>query len=345
MKIHIFYTFLSGPYGGGNQFLKALKWEFINMGVYDENPKKADVILFNSYPFREEYRFRESFNLKSCGKILIHRVDGPIFKIRNSCLEIDKIIYKFNEYFADGTIFQSHWSMEANFFQGMRVKTFQTVITNATDPKFFNYQVDDIDVNKKIKLIATSWSSNPRKGFKIYKYLDENLDFSKYEMTFVGNSPIKFKNIKHIKSVSSAELAKILKEHHIFITASQSDPCSNSLIEALHCGLPAVGLNDGGHPEIINKGGELFTNGSDVVLAIKKVVEGYRSYREKIDVPDISEVANQYYQFIEKVYFAKKNNLKIPSKLQLYKFLFLVYIYQLQNLLTGEIKKIIKNFS
>ena len=48
MKIHILYLFKDGPWGGGNQFLKALRNEFIKMNFYEEIPEKADVILFNS---------------------------------------------------------------------------------------------------------------------------------------------------------------------------------------------------------------------------------------------------------------------------------------------------------
>ncbi len=50
MKIHILYNFEEGFVGGGgNQFLKALKEEWLSLGVYENDIKKADVILFNSH--------------------------------------------------------------------------------------------------------------------------------------------------------------------------------------------------------------------------------------------------------------------------------------------------------
>lgn len=156
----------------------------------------------------------------------------------------------FNKLFVDGIIFQSNWRKKNNKkYFGISTK-YETVVRNAPDNKIFNKVGKKVfNPKEKIKLIATSWSSNWRKGFDIYKFLDENLDFSKYEMTFVGNSPIIFKNIKWIKPVPSKKLAEILKQNDVYITASQNDPCSNSLIEALSCGVPAVALNDGGHPE------------------------------------------------------------------------------------------------
>jgi len=76
-SIHISFPFKNGPWGGGNQFLKALREYFRKAGVYSESSKKADVILFNSH-----HNFDEVFNIKKKypNKILIHRVDGLVWK-------------------------------------------------------------------------------------------------------------------------------------------------------------------------------------------------------------------------------------------------------------------------
>ncbi|MBA7489471.1 hypothetical protein ES702_00005 [subsurface metagenome] len=39
MKIHILYKFIEGPWGGGNQFLKALRDYFRKVGVYSDTPE------------------------------------------------------------------------------------------------------------------------------------------------------------------------------------------------------------------------------------------------------------------------------------------------------------------
>jgi len=256
IKINILYNFQKGPWGGANQFLKALRREFQKMGIYEKDPNKAQCILFNSHHNVENLLI---LKLKNPQKIFIHRVDGPISEYRNKDFEIDKMIYFFNDLIADGTIFQSDWSKKENFRLGMKKNMYETTIANAPDPDIFNKRNKiKFDDARKIKLISISWSPNWNKGFKIYQFLDENLDFSRYKMTFIGNSPLKFKNIEWIKPVDSKKLAEYLKRHDIYIVASKNDPCSNSLIEALNCGLPAVALNDGGHPEIVRNGGELF---------------------------------------------------------------------------------------
>lgn len=316
-KIHILYEFVEGPWGGGNQFLKALREYFRKTGVYSENPEDADVILFNSYPFGSEYLFNFVLKLKkNLDKILIHRVDGPISYVRGKDKILDEIIFQFNELFADGTIFQSGWSREKNSEIGMIKSPYEIIIINAPDPTIFNHDHKKT-VDEKIKLIATSWSANIRKGFDIYRYLDKHLDFNKYEMTFVGNSPIQFKKIKWIKPVTSQELAKILKEHDIFIIASTNDPCSNSLIEALHCGLPVVARNDGGHPEITGEAGELFEDEKGAIDAIEKVAQDYGHYQTRINLPSFDVVGERYYKFAKNIHEDYLNDNYHPKQMNL----------------------------
>ncbi|NPA44136.1 MAG: glycosyltransferase family 4 protein, partial [Chlorobi bacterium] len=125
-----------------------------------------------------------------------------------------------------------------------------------------------------------------------------------------GNSPYKFKNIKTIEPLPSNKLAEQLKKHDIYITASKNDPCSNSLIEALHCGLPAVVLNDGGHPEITKKGGLVFNKNSEIISCFNEISNNYSSFQKNINIPTMNEVGQQYYNFMEEVF---KTNKKIKS--------------------------------
>jgi len=309
MKINIFFPFTKGSYGGGNQFLKALKIFFKEQYVYEESPIKADIILFNSH-----HNILELIRLKRKypKKIFIHRIDGPIFLIRKDNMVLDKLIYNFNDKIADASIFQSAWSMQENYKLGIKKQQYETTILNAPDFKIFNkIGKSNFNPNKKIKIIATSWAANKSKGFDTYKYLDENLDFSKYEMTFCGNSPYQFKNIKIIAPLPSSELALILKQHDFFITASKNDPCSNALIEALHCGLPAIGYNDGGHPEIINKAGLIYNTNNELIECIEKGKNNYTHFQNNIKLPSINDTGMLYLNFIQEIYAKTKKTKKL----------------------------------
>ncbi len=311
-KIHILYRFKEGPWGGGNQFLKSLKKYFVSRDYYVNLPKDADVILFNSH---QEVKSVLKLKRKYPKKVFIHRVDGPIAYTRNNDLETDKIIFSFNQAIANGTIFQSKWSQDKSYEQGIKRNSFETVITNAPDPKIFYPQKSKKLQCKKIKLIATSWSSNAKKGFDIYDFLDKNLDFDKYEMTFVGNSPIKFKQIQQVLPQPSYKLAEILRQHDIFITASRNDPCSNALIEGLHCGLPSIARNDGGHPEIIDEAGELFEDEQNILNAIENVAQNYPHYHDKIKMATMEDVGKMYYEFVDQIYRCCLNGTYNPKQI------------------------------
>jgi glycosyltransferase involved in cell wall biosynthesis len=251
-----------------------------------------------------------------------------------------------NRLIADGTIFQSIWSREQNYKLGLKKNNFETIIMNAPNPSIFNkYERIPFDKHRKIRLIATSWSSNWNKGFDVYKWLDENLDFSKYEMTFIGNSPIEFKNIKWIKPLPSEELAKQLKQHDIYITASRKDPCSNSLIEALNCGLPAIAYNDGGHPEIVGAGGELFNKPEEIPKLIEKIILYYDYYSSSINLPTLDEVGEQYCKFMNDIYEKVKDKEYTPKKFSYYDYLkikLIIYYWKFNEIIYTVKNKILK---
>lgn len=101
IKIYILYNFRQGPWGGGNQFLKALKKELWKIGVYEEGPDKAEVILFNSH-----HNLEYSFKIKQeyPDKMIIYRLEGPVSIVRGRDKAIDKILALFNNLFVDGII-------------------------------------------------------------------------------------------------------------------------------------------------------------------------------------------------------------------------------------------------
>jgi glycosyltransferase involved in cell wall biosynthesis len=139
---------------------------------------------------------------------------------------------------------------------------------------------------------------HPNKGFDIYKHLDEKLDWDRYEMTFVGNSPIEFKKIKHIKAQPADKLAQILRAHDVFITASRHEACSNALLEALACGLPVVAIASGSNAELMGDAGVSFTGYADVISAIGTASERIENLRLLYKAKSIRAVAAQYRDFL-----------------------------------------------
>ncbi len=294
-SFHILFEFREGPYGGANQFLKALRDALARAGRYAEEPARADVVLFNSHhDLKAVMAARRTFP----DKPFIHRVDGPMRLYNGPSDKRDALVIRANNALADATVFQSRWSLQENRRLGWVASGPETVIGNAPDPSIFNLERPVSPMSgDKIRLIATSWSDNPNKGFDAYEHLDSTLDFLRFEMVFIGNTAIRFGNIRHLPPMPSAELAKKLKESDVFIAGSRHDPCSNSLIEALHCGLPAVARNDGGYPEILGLGGELFETPEEIPPLVEKIGGDYTAYLSRIVIPDISEIAAAYLDF------------------------------------------------
>ncbi|NIZ00162.1 glycosyltransferase family 4 protein [Thalassospira lucentensis] len=296
----IIHEFRPPPYGGGNQFLLAVKHELERRGIdvcAGQIGKNTRKVLFNSFNFdmnwlREQLHSRQSRNIKT-----VHRVDGPISAYRGKDFEIDKKILEINRELADATVFQSQFSLKKHEEIGLDFGPNTHVIMNAVNSSIFYPSASKTDITNlsgKIRIVATSWSDNARKGAETYKWIDDNLDFSKYEMTFVGNIKGQYKNIRIVPAVPSNQLASHLRDSHIYITASINDPCSNALTEALSCGLPALYKNSGGHPEIVKSGGLGFESAEEIPALLEKLVENYDQYRTQIDVPTIENVTDKY---------------------------------------------------
>ena len=156
MKIAIIYKFIEGPWGGANQFLKALRKSFIDKGCYAENPYDADVILFISYPFGNENYYQLIRRIKrKNNSIVVNRLYGPIGSFRGTDHEVDKINYYFNKNISDGTIFQSKWSASVLKQDGLENNEYEAIIHNAPDPEIFMaHNPEGTRKSSKIILIA-----------------------------------------------------------------------------------------------------------------------------------------------------------------------------------------------
>lgn len=299
-RISIIHEFKKPPYGGGNQFLLALKTEMQARG-HDVGAhrigSRTRAVLFNSFNFDMNWLRSRLADRKARGIRTVHRVDGPISAYRGQDIHVDQEIFDINRELSDVTVFQSEYSLLKHREIGLDFGENVAVIRNAVNPAIFHDRgriAFPSDGKRKIRVIATSWSPNRRKGADVYEWLDANLDFNKYDLTFVGNTPSTFRNVIVQPPVPSEELASILRQQDIYLTASMNDPCSNALTEALVCGLPAVFRVSGGHPEIVQQGGYGFTEAEEVPALLDKLVDSYGDRQRDIRVPTIAEVADRY---------------------------------------------------
>lgn len=298
LRINLVYNFVKPPYGGGNQFFLALREGLRRQGakVYANRFREdVDIHVCNSTWFDVE-RF-ERFCDRT-GARMLHRIDGPIALYRGTDLDLDRSVFTLNERVATGTVLQSNWSkgrLEDLGFHGVR----PTVIRNAVDPGIFHPDGrNEFSEDRKIRLISMSWSPNPRKGSAIYRWLDENLDFDRFEYTFLGRTPEPFENINVVPPVPSEGVASALRDHDVYITAGQNECCSNALIEALACGLPALYLDSGANAELVRGGGLPFQAAEEIPARLDRLVADYQRYQDEIDIEPLSVITRKYLETI-----------------------------------------------
>jgi glycosyltransferase involved in cell wall biosynthesis len=293
----LFHEFAPPPSGGGHQFLRALVSELERRGLEVELnriSRDTPVCLFNSFnfDFRRLHRFARS------GCRMVHRVDGPIGVYRGFDDGTDARIAEVNGELADATVVQSGFSLQAHRDLGIELRA-PVVVHNTVDPAIFHLPATrEPRAGRKLRLIAVSWSDNPNKGSDIFSWLDSNLDWERYEATFVGRSPDAFRRMRAIGPISSRELADELRRHDLYIAASRNDPCSNALLEALACGLPVAYLASGGHPELVGDAGLPFETPDQLLDVIARLDSGLDERREAIRIPSLEDVADRYLEVL-----------------------------------------------
>ena len=322
MKVNIVFDFKT-KIGGGYSFLNSLREKLIGSDYYGL-AINSDIILFNLNPQNFKKNFLNIILFKTLfKKRIVFRIDGPIYLYRGKDKYIDLLFIDSINKLADAVIFQSYWSKKQLIKLGINQSIISTVIYNGCNQDLF-YPIKKI---KKLKteIIISSWSTNENKGFEFYRYLDEQLDFNNFNVTFVGPRIKMFKNIKEIGKLNLSDLSQKLKESDIYITASKNDPCSNSLIEALSSGLKCFALNSGGHPELINKKSFLFNNKDEMLNLIKSNKD---EIQFKNDVFDINNVCQQYILFFQSLSKFKLRKNKFPFGFNIYFKFFYNKLYE-----------------
>lgn len=295
--VAIFHDFEPAPAGGGHQFLRAFVRELESRGLTVEQNRisgRTRACLFNSFNF--DFARLGRFASRDCR--MVHRVDGPIGAYRGFDDGTDARIGAINAELAAATILQSRYSLEKHVELGIALRD-PVVIANAVDPTIFHPPERHEPLRgRPLRVIASSWSQNPRKGGDVLAWLDGNIDSERIELTFVGQPSQSYTRIAHEPPTDSHGVAKLLREHDVYLAASRDDPCSNALLEALACGLPAAYLDSGGHPELVGRGGLPFVTPEEIPEVLGRLARDLDAYRAGIVVPSLAEVADRYLEVL-----------------------------------------------
>jgi glycosyltransferase involved in cell wall biosynthesis len=292
-QLTIEHRFRPAPYGGSNQFLTALRGELERRGLRVSDgsfgPRTRACLLHSYLVDVDELRAAIP-----AGCRVVHRVDGPIALYRGHDDGGDRKIVEINDALADGTVFQSQWSREAHRQAGIELRE-PVVIPNAVDPTIFFPPPEARSANgRRLRVIATSWSDNPRKGAGTVAALARAADPARYDFTFVGRTPHALEGVRVFGPLSSGELAAELRTHDIYVAASMFEPCSNALLEALASGLPVLYRRSGSHAELVGEAGIGFDDEDEAAAALDRLAAEVDERRAAIRLVPLADVADRY---------------------------------------------------
>lgn len=289
----IVHRFRPPPYGGSNQFLTALRGELRRRGLRISDgaigPRTRACLLHSYLVDVDELR-----GTLRPGVRVVHRVDGPITLYRGRDDGADRRITAINHALADATIFQSRYSIEAHRELGIELRH-PVLISNAVDEAIFHPPATHEPLaGRRVRVIAASWSDNPKKGGPTYAWLARNLDRARYELTFVGRAsePVPAEHV--VGPVGSDELAAILRRQDVYLTASRNEACSNAVLEALACGLPTLYVRSGSNGELVGEAGLGFERDDELPGLLDRLVGEYDERRARISIVSLAEVADRY---------------------------------------------------
>jgi len=302
MNICLHYQTTDGPWGGANQFLKTLGAALERLGhVVTTMPSDdTEVILLNSWSLglgrylkpRQIAQLRATGKVSTIGRLLpnrlyagrrrgpvvVHRVDGVAKVVRGNKSKGDRIQVSVNG-LADHTVFQSAYC-RSSFDEHLAINPPHSgVIHNAVDPNVFYPSESTPGREGKLRLLAASWSSNPLKGFATLA------DISKLpgvELTFVGNwcDDVAPANVLRVGVKSHSAIAAMMRSSHAFVQAAWHESCSNTIVEALGCGLPVIYRDSGGNKELASEYGVPFMD--DLSWTLDRVRSSYGAIREAV---------------------------------------------------------------
>lgn len=289
------YRFRRPPYGGSNQFLTALREELHRRGLRVSDGafgRTTRACLLHSYLVDVE---RLSAAIPE-GCRVVHRVDGPIQLYRGADDGADREIVGINSALAEATVFQSQWSLEAHRKIGIELRD-PVMIPNAVDPSIFHPPPKRGSM-ARLRVIATSWSDNPRKGAATVEALAQASDRDRYEFTFVGRTQTPLEGVRQLAPLASRELAEELRAHDVYVAPSLNEPCSNALLEALACGLPVLYRRSGSHAELVGEAGLGFDEDEDAVGQLGKLAQEREERRAAIRLTSLAEVTDRYLEVL-----------------------------------------------
>lgn len=262
MKILCTYKPIDTPWGGANNFLRALYAELRKLGVsitFDREDS-FDLIFMNQLgpgrgQEREPYTLSEVMEIKAqnskaplvvrCVNLRRHSHPSLFYKLSKDSKKDKNTIAHIE--IADFAIFQSQYQYDFFAKMGTRSKRYEIVHNGASSNFMISNPAKQCYQGQTLKLISSSFSNRATKRHDILADLSE---IKNVEIKHIGAWPDKLnkKKVNCVGVIGHSAMMELFKESHYFVHPAVRDPCPNSMIEALCAGVPVLynpGLGSG----------------------------------------------------------------------------------------------------
>lgn len=187
---------------------------------------------------------------------------------------------------ADYTVFISNWLLDYHASRWFDVSRPHSVIHNGADPTVFHpFGAVPYRPGETLRLVTHHWSDNPRKGFDVYEQVDRLIaagTLSDVELLVIGRWPAscEWRSARTFPPATGRELADLVRQGHVYLTASRFEGGGLHFLEGAACGLPCLYHEDGGGiVEVARQFGVGYRD--DVVGAIAEMRERYEDLRPR----------------------------------------------------------------
>lgn len=304
MKLYINRIPVRGPWGGGNNFVKAA-YACLSSKSMLVDPAD-DASSFNTRPdamlliglnaegpcasFDQAIMYKTLVNPSAKIVLRVNENDA-----RKGTQHVDRMLVKASQH-VDGTVFVSQWLKDYFEKQGWKCDN-NTVIYNGVRNDIF--KPGEKFNNGKINILAHHWSNNPMKGFDIYEKIDSYVaeHNDRYTFTYIGRDRGTFKNTNVIRPTYGKSLGEELGRYDVYVSASRFDPGPNHIIESIACGLPTYVHAEGGGCVEFAGSDHVFNSWDDL-----KMILDMQKFSLNYSAPVFStwdECVNSYVKFIE----------------------------------------------
>tara|TARA_R110000824_G_scaffold84170_3_gene210106 strand:- start:78 stop:977 length:900 start_codon:yes stop_codon:yes gene_type:complete len=246
MKVMINRKPVSGPWGGGNLFLKAFCRIFSENGhevVFKLEPDLDAIFIQDPRYGNTDVSVKEAhdYKVKNPHIKIFHRVNEC--DARKNTTGMDDLLRSCS-LISTHTFFVSNWIKEYHLSRGWGCRS-HSIAYNGVDTEHFKPR-SKID-NGSINIVTHHWSNNEMKGLDYYILLDELVgQDERFTFTYIGNCKAKFKNSRIIAPLSGHALGKELSKYDVYVSGTRFDPGPNHIIESIACGIPTFVFAQGG---------------------------------------------------------------------------------------------------